>query len=222
MSQINTSFFDFSDEEPCFSTALFPTIPSFPTVGPKKQEQVPELTEEGSLCGDSEEDFGFYLSKELLEKLDDSSEEVINKNFNESIDSDKEISSTETKGDTSIEEGNSSDAEQKISPIEDNKEPGEGKKKKFEEREGDWNCMKCKNLNFAFRTNCNRCKTSKVESEKLQEVYKKNIQNMQTMIMYNTMLKAQAIKINMMNNMQKMANFQAMVQQNKDSFAKAQ
>ena len=41
----------------------------------------------------------------------------------------------------------------------------EGKKNKvFVEREGDWICAKCKNLNFSFRTFCNRCKISKEES----------------------------------------------------------
>ncbi len=35
-----------------------------------------------------------------------------------------------------------------------NKEKG---KKPFEIREGDWTCFHCNNLNFAFRTKCNRC-----------------------------------------------------------------
>ncbi|MCQ2820506.1 MAG: zinc finger Ran-binding domain-containing protein, partial [archaeon] len=39
------------------------------------------------------------------------------------------------------------------------------KKKKIEERDGDWNCYKCKNLNFSFRTTCNRCQTSRKETE---------------------------------------------------------
>lgn len=42
-----------------------------------------------------------------------------------------------------------------------------GKKNKvFQEREGDWICGFCKNLNFSFRTKCNRCKISKQESLK--------------------------------------------------------
>lgn len=40
------------------------------------------------------------------------------------------------------------------------------KKKPFVEREGDWTCMKCKNLNFAFRTNCNRCHLNKNDNQK--------------------------------------------------------
>lgn len=34
-------------------------------------------------------------------------------------------------------------------------------KKPFMEREGDWSCKYCKNLNFAFRYKCNRCKCPK-------------------------------------------------------------
>lgn len=40
------------------------------------------------------------------------------------------------------------------------------KKKEFVEREGDWPCYRCKNLNFAFRDKCNKCQLSKDESEK--------------------------------------------------------
>ena len=38
----------------------------------------------------------------------------------------------------------------------------QGKKPKFfVERSGDWICNSCKNLNFAFRVECNRCKLPK-------------------------------------------------------------
>ena len=40
------------------------------------------------------------------------------------------------------------------------------KYKPFVEREGDWICSQCKNLNFAFRSICNKCKLPKKESEK--------------------------------------------------------
>ena len=43
---------------------------------------------------------------------------------------------------------------------------GEKKKNSFVKREGDWICCKCKNLNFAFRKICNKCKLPKEESEK--------------------------------------------------------
>ena len=34
--------------------------------------------------------------------------------------------------------------------------------KQFEIRRGDWFCQYCYNLNFAFRTQCNRCNNSKI------------------------------------------------------------
>ena len=40
------------------------------------------------------------------------------------------------------------------------------KKKEFVEREGDWPCYRCKNLNFAFREKCNKCQMTRDESEK--------------------------------------------------------
>ncbi len=32
---------------------------------------------------------------------------------------------------------------------------------------GDWVCFCCKNLNFSFRTNCNKCQISKLDNAKL-------------------------------------------------------
>ena len=46
------------------------------------------------------------------------------------------------------------------------------KSRPFTERAGDWICKNCKNLNFAFRNECNRCKMPKkdcVEIVKNQE-----------------------------------------------------
>ena len=40
------------------------------------------------------------------------------------------------------------------------------KKKTFHEREGDWICNFCNNINFSFRNKCNRCKALKEESIK--------------------------------------------------------
>ena len=41
-------------------------------------------------------------------------------------------------------------------------------KKPLVERAGDWLCASCKNHNFSFRKNCNRCQLSRHASE-LQE-----------------------------------------------------
>ena len=54
------------------------------------------------------------------------------------------------------------------------------KQKPFMERTGDWICKKCKNLNFAFRQECNRCKLPKKEeneNEEKKEVNKNNKEN---------------------------------------------
>ena len=40
------------------------------------------------------------------------------------------------------------------------------KRNNFKERKGDWICMICNNLNFAFRTQCNKCKSLKENSVK--------------------------------------------------------
>ena len=48
------------------------------------------------------------------------------------------------------------------------------KKKNFIEREGDWCCYDCKNINFSFRDKCNKCQLLKEESEnKYNEAGKK-------------------------------------------------
>jgi hypothetical protein len=52
-------------------------------------------------------------------------------------------------------------------PKEEDVNPKQKKRKQFVEREGDWRCAKCKNLNFSFRTLCNRCNLTKNESEEM-------------------------------------------------------
>ena len=47
------------------------------------------------------------------------------------------------------------------------------KVKPFIERPGDWICKNCLNLNFAFRTECNRCKFPKTYSQETPK-YKNN------------------------------------------------
>lgn len=53
------------------------------------------------------------------------------------------------------------------------------KAKPFVERSGDWVCLGCKNLNFAFRKKCNRCKLPKtqINDEKKNNELCSSIQN---------------------------------------------
>ena len=49
--------------------------------------------------------------------------------------------------------------------------------KPFMERSGDWICKKCKNLNFSFRQECNRCKFPKKGSSDENEEKKEENNN---------------------------------------------
>ena len=61
-----------------------------------------------------------------------------------------------------------------FSPKNKNDSKDKKKKKPFIEREGDWICIKCNNLNFAFRNNCNRCNLSKSDNQKFFKKFKSN------------------------------------------------
>lgn len=47
--------------------------------------------------------------------------------------------------------------------------------KNFKEREGDWECSKCKNLNYCFRKKCNRCHCDKKESQQQYSIISHNL-----------------------------------------------
>ena len=49
--------------------------------------------------------------------------------------------------------------------------------KGFKERDGDWTCYYCKNLNFKFRNECNRCHITKAISDKGHEKYFQDVLN---------------------------------------------
>jgi len=96
--------------------------------------------------------------------------------------------------DLSRGENSKRDSSSSLSYVEEHK-GGEGKKSHFVERQGDWICMRCKNLNFSFRIVCNRCKISKVESEMLYEGHMQNIFNI---IKYNELVQNQMMNNNIM------------------------
>lgn len=60
----------------------------------------------------------------------------------------------------------------------------------FTEREGDWTCFNCKNLNFSFRKKCNRCKVLKCWSDNQHENY---LQSILTIIENNQMIRSKLI-----------------------------
>ena len=41
----------------------------------------------------------------------------------------------------------------------------------YRDQKNDWVCSFCNNLNFSFRTKCNRCKVNKEESEKRKNIF---------------------------------------------------
>ncbi len=74
-------------------------------------------------------------------------------------------------------------------------------KKSLVERQGDWICNRCKNLNFSFRMICNRCKLPKFDSDISIE---KQMQGILTKAIFNDFLQNQIINNNFYN--MKMAN----------------
>ena len=127
-------------------------------------ELEPETTEENN---------DYYLINELIEQIDSSSglntpkktEKIINyeekiedlsKNLLNLVDNGYEFLPKNYKVKNKKSNKYSISIEKKTS----------AKKKVFQEREGDWVCKFCQNLNFSFRTKCNRCKAFKINSEK--------------------------------------------------------
>ena len=111
---------------------------------------------------------GLFLTKELIEELNSSKTDI---SLNKSSIKDKII-------DNSIDEqfyylfnnrlfyrnGNESFNKYNFKNYVENKNRMSHKKNKFpREKKMDWVCPLCHNLNYAFRTKCNRCKIPKKE-----------------------------------------------------------
>lgn len=99
------------------------------------------------------------------------------------------------------------------------RENGERKKKPLIEREGDWLCTKCRNLNFAFRQSCNRCKLPKPQPQIQQQIQQQlqpqlQPQLQQTLNTYsqNNSNQNSMDNWNYMNNMMKMIQQQSPIQ----------
>jgi len=56
---------------------------------------------------------------------------------------------------------------------------------RFVERQGDWICIKCKNLNFSFRVICNRCKLPKSDT---QQFYDEHIKGLMNIVVQNQII----------------------------------
>jgi len=74
-------------------------------------------------------------------------------------------------------------------------------KKPLVERQGDWICNRCKNLNFSFRMICNRCKMLKFDSD---ISFEKQLQGILNKAIFNDYLQNQIINHNL--NKMKMSN----------------
>ena len=81
-------------------------------------------------------------------------------------------------------------------------EPKEYKEiKERSNKKGDWVCMNCKNLNYSFRTACNRCKIPKVNPYLNTQAFKREIAKMQNYSKYS--FSPSFVIFNNMNNVYK-------------------
>ena len=107
---------------------------------------------------------GCFLIKDLIDELNsvDIIEEKIENNSNNN---NKSILSLVYKGYEFIPKNYIFQQQKIVKPqikYKNNNIPKKGKKQ-IKERKGDWVCINCNNINFAFRTFCNRCKGKKEE-----------------------------------------------------------
>ena len=114
------------------------------------------MSKENNIIGTSK-DIKYYLNRNLLDAIDnDSIKEpksisyiIIGKNKRKRLynRNNKNSKNNKKKNNNNIRK------EQKVFDINE---------RQYEIRRGDWFCQYCYNLNFAFRTQCNRCNNSKI------------------------------------------------------------
>ena len=139
-------------EDTFFSSKLFLTLEKIPS-------KLEEISNENSISK-SETNFSSQndsksirnlLTKELLDSIDFS---ILNETKNEN-DNLKKYKNNQVEMNNSVKKKKN--------------------QKKFESREGDWNCYFCKNLNFSFRKKCNKCGILKKDSENLHDKCMENV-----------------------------------------------
>ena len=154
-------------DESIFNSKIFIHLnanDSYTQESDNKNESEPENTEENN---------DYYLINELIEQIDSSSGLNSPKNSENNINYEEKSENLSKNLLNLVDNGyeflpknykikNKKSNKYNI-PIEKNTS---GKKKVFQEREGDWVCKFCQNLNFSFRMKCNRCKALKKNSEK--------------------------------------------------------
>jgi len=74
-------------------------------------------------------------------------------------------------------------------------------KKNFIKKNGDWKCPYCFNINFAFRSSCNRCRLSKQVKLTFSQNGNNNMQNINNIINNNMNFQMnKIIQNNLLNN----------------------
>jgi len=108
--------------------------------------------ENDNVC--SSEDVKYYLNRNLLDAIDnDNIKEPKSISYNICGKNKRKKLYNRNSKNNKKKNNNNVRKEQKVFDINE---------RQYEIRRGDWFCQYCYNLNFAFRTQCNRCNNSKI------------------------------------------------------------
>lgn len=164
------------DEDKYFKSQLF-----FFNGKGKDKEQTLDLTDQRLSYdpnGTPQTKFKECLPRGLLDSIEKPSPLVIAKyDGNDHSDIYQALEEVCT-SDNSNKEGNCIYAMNRIEPTpKEKKSLNKTKKKSLKERDGDWTCYYCQNLNYAFRQKCNRCFALKVHSDQSHDAHMKAVLN---------------------------------------------